>query len=110
MRVFKTIGFHLEIKTNLHNITFPDIAFSLINETYHFYNKHNDKILYVHTLLNHLPQIIKQLPFSITEGLRNNSSDETIFESTKLQNQEIIIKSDHKSTLKKKLKKLLREI
>lgn len=108
MRVFKTIGFHLEIRTKLHNINFLDIAFSLINETYHFHKKPDDKILYVHTLLNHLPQIIKQLPFSINERLWNNSSDETIFESTKLENQETILKSDHKSTLKNNLKKLQR--
>ena len=58
----------------------------------------------MHTLSNHLPQIIRQLPLSINERLCNNSSNETAFESTKLEYQEALTKNGYNSTLKYKPK------
>ena len=60
--------------------------------------------LYVHTLLNHPPQIMKQLPLSINEKFYNNSSNETVFELTKSEYQETLRKNDYKSLLKYKPK------
>ena len=87
IKVFKSIGFQIEIETNLDQVNFLDITFNLRSGTYRPYKKPNDKLLYVHTLSNHPPQIISQLPLSINERLCNNSSNETVFESTKLEYQ-----------------------
>ena len=72
--------------------------------TYCPYKKSNDKLLYVHTLSNHPPRIIRQLPLSINERLCNNSSNQTVFELAKLEYQETLRKSGYKSTLKYKPK------
>ena len=60
--------------------------------------------LYVHTLLNHLVQIIRQLPLSINEKLYNNASNETVFELNKSEYQETLRKNGYKSLLKYKPK------
>ena len=59
IKVFKSIGFQIEIETNLHEVNFLDITFNLRCGTYRPYKKPNDKLLYVHTLSNHPPQIIR---------------------------------------------------
>ena len=74
--------------------------------TYCPYKKSNDKLLYVHTLSNHPPRIIRQLPLSINERLCNNSSNQTVFESAKLEYQETLRKCGYKST---QTQKYLRE-
>ena len=103
IKVFISIGFQIEIETNLYEVNF------LRSGTYRPYKKPNDKLLYVHTLSNHPPQIIRQLPLSINERSCNNSSNETVFESTKLEYQEALRKSGYKSTLKYKPRKDPRE-
>ena len=105
IKVFKSIRFQIEIETNLHEVNFLDIAFNLRSGRYLPYKKPNDKLLYVHTLSNHPPQIIRQFPLSINERLCNNSSNETVCESTKLEYQEALRKRSYKSTLKYKPKK-----
>ena len=105
IKVFKSIGFQIELETNLHEVNFLDITFNLRSGIYRSYKKSNDKLLYVHTLSNHPPQTIRLLPLSINERLCNNSSSETVFESTKLEYQEALRKSGYKSALKYKPKK-----
>ena len=106
MKVFKIIGCQIEIETNLHKVNFLDVIFTLRSRSYCPYKKPNDKLLYEHTSSNCPPQIIRQLPLSINKRLCNNSSNETVFESTKLEYQERIRKSGYKSTLKYKPKKI----
>ena len=48
--------------------------------------------------------VLKQPPFSVDERLCNSSSNETVFESTKLEYREAVIRNGYKSTLKYKLK------
>ena len=107
IKVFKSIRFQIEIETNLHEVNFLEIAFNLRSGRYLPYKKPNDKLLYVHTLSNQPPQIIRQLPLSINERLCNNSCNETVFESTKLEYQEALRKRSYKSTLKYKPKTTL---
>ena len=73
-RNFKNAGFKIEIKTNLYIADFLDVTFNLLDETCKPYKKPNDQLLYVNTSLNHLSQIIKQLPISTSTRLSNNSS------------------------------------
>ena len=73
VKVFKTIQFEIEIQSNLHEVNFFDITFNLRSGAYHPYKKPNDKLFHVHTLSNHTPQIIRQLPLSINKRLCNSS-------------------------------------
>ena len=69
VRVFKDIGFSLEIETNLKEVDFLDVSLNLRNGTYRPYKKPNDGLLYIHSLSNHPPNVIKQIPKSIQEKL-----------------------------------------
>ena len=62
IRVFKDIGFSLEIETNLKEVDFLDVSLNLQNGTYQPYKKPNDRLLYIHSLSNHPPNVIKQIP------------------------------------------------
>ena len=48
IRVFKDIGFSLEIKTNLKEVDFLDVSLNLRNGTYRPYKKPNDRLLCIH--------------------------------------------------------------
>ena len=84
IKIFESIGFKIEIVTNLTEVDFLDVTFNLLNNTYRPYKKPNDNPTYIHTSSNHPPQIIKQLSQSISERLSQNSSNEEIFNSIKV--------------------------
>ena len=75
IKIFKDIGFRIDIKTNLKDVDFLDVTLNLQNGTYCPYKKPNDKLLYIHSSSNHPTQIIKQLPNSISEKLSKNTSN-----------------------------------
>ena len=96
--VFKTFGFNIDIQTNLKIAYFLDITLNLENGTYHRFKKPNDKLLYVYTSSNHLPQIIKQIPNSVSERLSKNSSNQEIFEKSNAE-YEALSKSGYSTNL-----------
>ena len=58
IKIFKKIGFKIDIETNLKIINFLDMIFNLIC-SYKSYKKPNDTVLYINKNSNHPPQIIK---------------------------------------------------
>ena len=102
IKCFKTVGFKIDITTNLSEVNFLDVTFNLLNGTYRPYRKPNDQILYINTLSNHPPQVIKQLPSSIEDRLSQNSSDNKIFDSVKKEYEEALQKSGYKTKLEYK--------
>ena len=85
IRVFKGIGFSLEIETSLKEVDCLDVSLHRPNESYGSEKKPNDKLLYIHGLSNHPPNVIKQIPNSIHERLSKNSSNEEIFSREKCE-------------------------
>ena len=69
IKIFKDTGFSIDIQTNLKEVDFLDATMNLQNGTYRSYEKPNVQLFYIHSSSNHLPQIIKQLPNSISESL-----------------------------------------
>ena len=59
IKMFKEVGFQLEIKTDLKKVKFLDVMFNLITGLYTLFKKPNDGLLYVNTSSDHPPQIIK---------------------------------------------------
>ena len=59
IKMFKEVGFQLEIKTDLKKVKFLDVMFNLITGLYTLFKKSNDDLLYVNTSSDHPPQIIK---------------------------------------------------
>ena len=91
------VGFKIEIKTNLHIADFLDVTFNLLDGTYKPYKKPNDQLLYVNTSSNHPPQIIKQLPISISNRLSNNSSNKQVFDMSKGEYEKVLRKSGYRN-------------
>ena len=81
----KDIGFGMDIQTNLKEADFLDITLNVQNRTYRPYKKPDDKLLYICSSSNHPPQIIKQLPNSISERLRKTSFNQEIFNTAKVE-------------------------
>ena len=61
IKIFKDIGFGIDIETNSKVVDFLDITFNLNNGMYKPYKKPNDRLLYINKSSNHPPQIINQL-------------------------------------------------
>ena len=90
IRVFKDIGFSLEIETNLKEVDFLEVSLNLRNGTYQPYKKPNHRLLYIHSLLNHPQNVIKQILNSIQNTLLKNSSNEEIFNTAKCVYEEAL--------------------
>ena len=71
----------------------------MANSSYRPYKKPNDNLIYIHASSNHPPQIIKQLPYSISERLSTNSSSKEIFDTIKGDYEDALKKCGYKSTL-----------
>ena len=69
IKIFKEVGFKIEIKTNLKIVDFLDVTFNLANDTYRPYKNPNDPLLYVNTSSNHPHQVIKHIPISLNKRL-----------------------------------------
>ena len=81
----KKMGFKLEVKTNIKVVDFLDITLNLKNNTYQPYMKPNTELMYVNINSNHPNNIIKEIPKSIENRLRNNSCNEKVFNESKGQ-------------------------
>ena len=49
IKIFKDVGFKIEIQTNPKIVDFLDVTFNLENGTYRPYKKPNDRLLYINT-------------------------------------------------------------
>ena len=62
IKIFKDIGFAINVETILKIVDFLVITFNLNNGTCRCYKKPNDLLLYINKSSNHPSQIINQLP------------------------------------------------
>ena len=99
IKVMKDLGFQIEIETNLKEVNFLDVTFNLNSGLYKPYKKPNDQLLYVTTSSDHPPQVIKQLPNSINRKLIENSSNKAVFDASRNECEEALLKSGYKSNL-----------
>ena len=95
IKIFKDVGFKIEIQTNLKIVNFLDVIFNLQNGTYRPYKKPYDPLLYINTSSNHPPQVIKQLTKSINKRLNKNSSCKQVFEESKLEYESALKNCGH---------------
>ena len=92
------IGFSLEIETNLKEVDFLDVICEM--ELIVLTKSQNGRLLYIHSLSKHPPNVIKQIPKSIHERLSKNSSNEEIFNTSKCEYEDVLKKSRFKVDLK----------
>ena len=100
IKIFKNIGLSINIQTNLKEVDFLDVTLNLQNGTYCPYKKPNNKLLYIHSSLNHPTKIIKQLPNSISERLSKNHSNQEIFNTAKFEYKNVLKKLGYNVDLK----------
>ena len=78
-KIFKETGLRITIQANLKVVNFLDITLNLNNGKYYSYRKPNDQPVYIHKQSNHPPNIIKNLPDSISRRVSDISHDKEIF-------------------------------
>ena len=81
----------------MYIVNFWDVTFNLLDVTYKPNKKSNDQLLYINASSNHPPQIIKQLPISISNRLSNNCSNKQIFNMSKGEYEKALRKSGYKN-------------
>ena len=95
IKIFKDVGFSIDIETNSKVVDFLDITFNLNNGIYKPYKKPNDRLLYINKSSNHPPQIINQLPKIISNRLSGNSSNKEVFNTAKGEYKEALKRSSY---------------
>ena len=83
IRSFGELGLRITIQTNLKVADFLDVTLNLNTESYYPYRKPNDRPVCIHCQSNHPPNIIKNIPASISRRLTDISSNEAVFEDAK---------------------------
>ena len=68
---------------NLKTVDFLNVRFDLVNNTYQPYRKPNNEPVYIHQQSNHLSNILKELPKSISKRISVISCDEQVFNNAK---------------------------
>ena len=99
IEIFKKYGLAITIKTNLFVVNFLDIQFNLLNGTFKPYRKPNNDPIYVHKDSNHPPQVLKELPKTIGKRISTISSSREIFESSKIEYENVLKISGYKDRL-----------
>ena len=98
-KVFKSLRLKIVIETNLKIVNFLDVTLNLTNGKYYPYRKPNDEPLYINTLSNHPPTIIKHLPASISRRVSDISHDEDVFKTAAPFYDEALKKSGYEESL-----------
>ena len=80
-KIFEKHGLKIDLKVNKNVADYLDVTFDMKNESFKPFTKPNHIPRYVHTLSNHPPAIIKNIPLSVNERLVRLSSSKEIFES-----------------------------
>ena len=83
IEVFKNLGLNITIQINLKVVDFLDVSLNLSTESFYPYRKPNDRPMYIHRQSNHPPNIIKNIPSSISRRLTDISSDSAAFEDAR---------------------------
>ena len=97
IKIFKEIGFKIDIEINFKIVDFLDVAFNLINGSYKPYKKPTNTFLYNNKNSNHSPQIIKKLPKTINDRLCRNSSNAEIFHASTVEYEVALKNSGYKN-------------
>ena len=99
-KVFRNNDLQITITCNLKVVDYLDVTFNLNDGSYKPYRKPNDETMYINAQSNHPPNILKQLPLSIEDRLRELSSSKEIFEEAAKYYQNVLDKCGYKHKIK----------
>ena len=80
IRIFKSNGLSITVKTNLKVTDSLDIHFEIVQDIYQPYKKPNDEPLYINKNSNHPSTVIKQIPKAISKQMSDISSSKEIYD------------------------------
>ena len=84
IKLFKNeFSLNIVSDANIKVVNFLDLTLNLSTGKYEPYNKPDKKPLYINVKSNHPPNIIKNLPESISRRINKLSSDKTVFNNSK---------------------------
>ena len=93
IRIFKQHKLNITVETGIQSVDYLDVVFDLKNNTYKPYRKPGNEPLYVHIDSNHPQSVLKQIPKGIARRLSDISSNERVFENSKIIYKEALEKS-----------------
>ena len=97
---FKHFGLKLVVQTNAKIVEYLDLKLNLNDRTHRAYKKPNDRPVYVNSLSNHPPAVIKSLPENINNRLSMLACNEKVFEEDKIPYQEALKNAGYSKQLK----------
>ena len=113
-KVFKYIGFKVEIASNIKSANYLDVTFNLADGTYRPFSKNTRDPIYINVDSNHPRHIIKQVPNSVNMRINSISANRKTFNKCKLpydralgnsgysQKLEYVVKNNNPINKKKK--------
>ena len=100
VKIFKECGLSITTQCNLKSVNFLDVTFDLHNSLYKPYRKPNNKPICVNKQSSHPPNVLKQLPKSITKRISDTSPSKNIFDKSISIYQNALYESGFKEELK----------
>ena len=80
---FRKLNLKIVIESNMKIVNFLDVTLNLSDGSFSPYRKPNEESLYINSMSNHPPNIIKHLPKSINRRISSLSCDEGHFNNVK---------------------------
>ena len=83
IKIFKDCDLSITVTTSITSADFLNLILNLKTESYQPFRKPNNDPIYINTNSNHPPQILKQLPKSISKRSSENSPSKEAFDKSK---------------------------
>ena len=100
IKLFQSEGLKITCESNIIETDYLELTMNIGTGKYFPYRKPNDKPQYINTESNHPPNVVKQIPITISQRLSRISSDEGEFNKVKDDYQKALLDSGHAATLK----------
>ena len=98
-KIFQDYELNITIEANKKIVDFLDVTFNLQDGTFSPYMKPGNTPSYVHSLSNHPPSVLKNIPEAVNKRLSNISSNDEIFNTAAPPYQEALRKSGYNHQL-----------
>jgi hypothetical protein len=82
-KVFKHIGFKVDISSNVRSANYLDVTFNLADGSYKPFSKNSKDPSYINVNSNHPKHIIRQIPNSVNTRINNLSANRNTFNRSK---------------------------
>ena len=78
IKIFNSFGLSITVTTNVTSANCLDVNFDLTKDICRPYRKPNDEPVYINRHSNHPPNIVRQIPLSVSSRISNISSNQSI--------------------------------